>query len=54
MLADGQSTNTTCKQDKLLVINYVKFHLTTGILRKYAYCVVKNLVSITQYIETQG
>ena len=33
MLADGQNTNTTCKRkrywpDKLLVVNYVKFHLT--------------------------
>ena len=28
-LADGQNTNTTCKRDKLLVVNYhVKFHLT--------------------------
>ena len=28
MLADGQNTNTTCKRDKLLFVNYVKFHLT--------------------------
>ena len=33
MLADGQNTNTTCKRkrywaDKLLVVNYGKFHLT--------------------------
>ena len=28
MLADCQNTNTTCKRDKLLVVNYVKFHLT--------------------------
>ena len=28
MLANGKRTYTTCKQDKLLVINYVKFHLT--------------------------
>ena len=27
-LADGQTTNTTCKQDKLLVVHFVKFHLT--------------------------
>ena len=27
-LADGQNTNTTCKGDKLLLVNYVKFHLT--------------------------
>ena len=32
-LADGQNTNTTCKRkcywpDKLLVVNYAKFHLT--------------------------
>ena len=27
-LADGQNTNTTCKGDKLLVVNYVRFHLT--------------------------
>ena len=27
-LADGQNTNTACKRDKLLGINYVKFHLT--------------------------
>ena len=27
-LADGKSTNTTHKQDKLLVVKYVKFHLT--------------------------
>ena len=27
-LADGQTTNTTGKQDKLLVVHFVKFHLT--------------------------
>ena len=32
MLADGQNTNTTCKRDKLLVVNYVKFHLTICII----------------------
>ena len=39
-LADGQSTNTTCKQDKLLVVNYVKFHLT--ILKSCSYEMMKD------------
>ena len=40
MLADGQNTNITCKRDKLLVVNYVKFHLTILLYENNAFAII--------------
>ena len=39
-LADGQNTTTTCKRDKLLVVNYVKFHLTILLYENNAFAIM--------------
>ena len=40
MIADGQNTNITCKRDKLLVVNYVKFHLTILLYENNAFAII--------------